>query len=91
MKTIDGKDKGKIVLYALSTCGWCKKTKKLLNDLGVKYSFILVDELKGNEKDKTIKQLKKWNPRSSFPTVVINDKKCIIGFKEDKIKEALGL
>ncbi len=89
MKTVSGKDKGKILLYALTTCVWCKKTKKLLNDLGVKYSFIFVDELKSREKDKTMKRLKKWNPRCSFPTVVINDKKCIVGFKEDEIKEAL--
>jgi len=91
MKSVQGKDKGKIVLYALSTCVWCKKTKKLLNDLGVQYSFIFVDELKGKEKDITMKRLKKWNPRCSFPTVVINDKKCIVGFKEDEIKETLGL
>lgn len=91
MKTVSGTDNRKILLYALTTCVWCKKTKKLLNDIGVKYSFIFVDELEGKEKGKTMKKLKKWNPRCSFPTVVINDKKCIVGFKEDEIKEALGL
>jgi glutaredoxin len=91
MKVVEGKDKGKIVLYALSTCVWCKKVKKLLKKLGVKYSFIFVDELKGKEKEKIIKQLEKWNPRCSFPTVVINNEKCIVGYKEDEIKEALGL
>jgi glutaredoxin len=91
MKVVEGKDKGKIVLYALSTCVWCKKIKKLLKKLGVKYSFIFVDELKGKEKEKIIKQLEKWNPRCSFPTVVINNEKCIVGYKEDEIKEALGL
>lgn len=91
MKVVEGKDKGKIVLYALSTCVWCKKIKKLLKKLGVKYSYIFVDELKGKEKEKIIKQLEKWNPRCSFPTVVINNEKCIVGYKEDEIKEALGL
>jgi glutaredoxin len=91
MKIIDGKDKGKIVLYALSTCVWCKKVKKLLKKLGVKYSYIFVDELKGKEKEKIMRQLEKWNPRRSFPTVVINEEKCIVGYKEDDIKEALGL
>jgi len=32
---VDGKKAGHIVIYALSTCPWCKKTKKLLDDLGV--------------------------------------------------------
>ena len=35
---VDGDDKGEIKLYAISTCVWCKRTKKLLGDLGVKYS-----------------------------------------------------
>ena len=37
---VKGENKGKITLYALSTCGWCKKTKKLLDDLGVEYHYI---------------------------------------------------
>lgn len=88
---VEGKNKGKILLYALSTCGWCKKTKEFLKKLGVEYSYIFVDLLEGQEKDDIMEDVKKWNPRCSFPTVVINDEKCIVGYKEDQIKEALGL
>jgi len=88
---VKGENKGKIMLYALSTCGWCKKTKKLLDDLGVEYHYIYVDHLEGIEKEKTMEEIMKWNPRCSFPTVVINNKECIVGFKEEKIKEALGV
>jgi glutaredoxin-like protein NrdH len=88
---VKGKNKGKIMLYALSTCIWCKMTKELLDKLGVEYSFIFVDLLTEKEKDKATDNIKKWNPSCSFPTMVINDKKCIVGFKEKEIKEALGL
>ena len=88
---VKGENKGKIMLYALSTCGWCKKTKKLLDELGVEYNYTYVDYLNGNEKEKTMDEIMKWNPRCSFPTVVINDKECIVGFKEEKIKEALAV
>ena len=88
---VDGENKDKIMLYALSTCGWCKKTKELLTKLGVRFDFIYVDYLDGNDRDNTMEIVKKWNPRCSFPTLVINDKDCIVGYKEDKIKEALGL
>jgi glutaredoxin len=88
---VEGKNKGKIILYALSTCGWCKKTKNFLTKLGVKYSYIYVDNLTGNDKEKVMEEVKKWNPRCSFPTMVINDEKCIVGYKEDEIKKALGL
>ena len=88
---VKGKNKGKIMLYTLSTCGWCRKTKEFLNKLGVEYYFIHVDYLEGDDRENTIEVIKKWNPRCSFPTIVINDKECIVGFKEDKIKEVLGL
>lgn len=87
---VKGENRGKILLYALSTCGWCRKTKELLNNLGVDYNFIFVDQLDDKDKDETIDEIKKWNPQCSFPTIVINDEKCIVGFKEDEIKEALG-
>ncbi|MGB7060973.1 MAG: glutaredoxin family protein [Candidatus Zixiibacteriota bacterium] len=89
LKQVSGEDQGKVVLFALSTCGWCKKTKKLLNDLGVAYSYVDVDQVEEDEKTETVEQLKKWNPRSSFPTLVIDDERCIVGFKEDEIKEAV--
>jgi glutaredoxin len=88
---ISGRNMGKILLYALSTCIWCKTTKKFLDKLGVEYSYIYMDQLEGDDKEKNMDELIKWNPCCSFPTVVINDEKCIVGFKEDEIKEALGL
>jgi len=88
---VKGKNKGKILLYALSTCIWCKKTKEFLDKLGVDYSYIYVDLLDEDDKDKAMEDIKKWNPSCSFPTLVFNNKKCIIGYKEDEIKEVLGL
>ncbi len=87
---VEGKKKGEVMLYALSTCIWCKKTKSLLNELGVDYSFIDVDLLKGEEKEKVLEEVKKHNPQCTFPTVVIDNKKCIRGFEEAEIKAVLG-
>jgi glutaredoxin-like protein NrdH len=85
---VAGKDKGKVILYALSTCIWCKKTKELLSSLGISFDYIYVDLLKGNDRSKTVEDVKKHNPACSFPTLVVGDK-CIIGFREKEIKEAL--
>jgi glutaredoxin-like protein NrdH len=87
---VPGKKKAdSVMLYALSTCVWCKKTKALLDSLGVAYSYEYVDLLPDKEQDKAVEEVKKWNPPCTFPTLVINNQKCIIGFKEDEIKEAL--
>ena len=89
IETVDGENKGNIMLYALSTCSWCKKTKNLLIDRSIKFSYIYVDLLKDDEKENIMNEVRKWNPRGSFPTIVINDKKVIVGFKEGEINEAL--
>lgn len=88
-KHVSGENRGKIKLYALSTCGWCAKTKKLLNQLGVRYYYLDVDHLKGKERENAIEEIKRWNPLCTLPTLVINDESCIVGFKESEIKEAL--
>lgn len=86
---VEGEDRGHVILYALSTCAWCKKTKRLLNDLGVEYYYIDTDLLEGEKQDKVIKEIKKWNPRCSFPTIVVNNDTCIVGYDESRIEEVL--
>jgi len=86
---VDGKDNGKIILYALSTCQWCRMTRDLLSSLGVKYDYIYVDLLRGKDRDQAVNEVKGYNPSVSFPTVVIGDK-VVVGFREKEIREALG-
>lgn len=89
LKHIEGKDQGKILMYALSTCIWCKKTKRLLNGLGVAYDYIDVDLLDELEKETAKKEMERWNPKGSFPTLIFDDDTCVVGFDEVKIREAL--
>jgi len=91
IKHVVGKNKGKVFVYALSTCGWCKKTKAFLNENGVEYSYVDVDLETGEERTKVLDEVRKWNPNCSFPTVVLNDATCLVGFQPDKMKEALSI
>jgi glutaredoxin-like protein NrdH len=86
----EGKNKGEIILYGLSTCVWCKKTKQLLSDLGVAYQFVEVDNLPTGDREKALAEVKRWNPRCSFPSMVINGAKCVVGFDEEQIKAAVA-
>jgi glutaredoxin-like protein NrdH len=87
---VPGTPKGKIMLYALSTCGWCEKTKALLSELGVEFNYVYVDLLPPDDMDRAMDEVEKHNKLGSFPTLVINDSLCIVGFKEQEIREALG-
>ncbi len=90
MQHVPGVDRGRVILYALSTCGWCARTKELLTNLGVGFSYVYVDLLTGEERDHVVQEVERWNPRLSFPTVVIDDAKVIVGFRENEIREAVG-
>ncbi|QSX08630.1 glutaredoxin family protein [Alkalibacter rhizosphaerae] len=84
---VEGQDKGKVLIYTLSTCSWCKKTKRLLKDLKVAYDYIDVDLEDMEEQDRLELIIMKFNPRASFPTIVINDTESINGYKPREIKE----
>ncbi|RJQ72992.1 MAG: glutaredoxin family protein [Desulfobacteraceae bacterium] len=79
-----------VKLYSLSTCSHCKSTKKLLDECTVQYEFVDVDLLEGDERKAILEDVKKFNPKCSFPTIIIGGK-VIVGYKENEIKEALGL
>jgi len=79
-----------VKMYSLSTCGHCKATKKLLNDCKVEYEFTDVDLLEGEERAAILEDVMKWNPNCSFPTIIIGDR-VIVGYRENEIREALGL
>jgi glutaredoxin len=49
-----------------------------------------VDKLEGDERKAIIEDVKKFNPRCSFPTIIIGET-VIVGYKEKDIKEALGM
>ena len=81
----------KVRFFALSTCGWCKKTKRFLDAHNVKYEIDYVDLLSGTEKARVMAEMDRWNSQHTFPTVVVDDREVVVGFKEDRLREVLGL
>jgi glutaredoxin len=77
-----------VKVYALSTCVHCKKAKEYLDQCGVKYNCVFVDQLTGDERKQTIDEVRKHNPSVSFPTLLI-DGNVVVGFNQEKIDEAL--
>lgn len=80
----------KVKMFTLSTCSHCKATKKFLNDNGIPFDCVDVDLLQGADRENILKEVEKYNPQRSFPTIIIGDN-IIIGFREKDIKEALGI
>lgn len=87
--SVPGKNnKHKIMLYALSTCVWCRKMKELLDAQEVAYDYVYVDQCQGEERTAMISRVKELNPRASYPTLQIDDE-VVVGFDEDRVLELL--
>ncbi len=77
-----------VKLYALSTCAWCKKTKRFLDDREITYQWDDIDLLAGDEKTEVKAEVAKHNPRLSYPTLVIDGGGTVlVGYDEDKMRE----
>ena len=87
---VDGRRNGKIVIYALSTCMWCRMTKALLKEIGVAYSYVDVDTLERREQEQVKAEIRRWNPSGSYPTIVIDDREAISGYDEAEIRGKLA-
>ncbi|MFA5448933.1 MAG: glutaredoxin family protein [Clostridia bacterium] len=84
---LDGIDIGDIKIYSLSTCGWCRKTKELFRDNGIKFAFVDVDTLNGDDREKAKDEVMAFNPRLSFPTTIINGgEEVVAGFDETRLR-----
>jgi glutaredoxin len=83
-------DQGRVKMFTLSTCSHCKATKKFMKDNKIDYDYTDVDLLSGAQQAAILAEVKKYNPRFSFPTILIG-RDVIVGFQEAEIRKALGI
>ena len=78
-------------MFTISTCGWCKQTKQFMKRNEIEHEFIDVDKLKEKDREVVYKDIRGRGGRLSFPTIIIDNKSLITGFRKDEISKALGL
>ncbi len=84
-----GERRRRLRLYSLSTCPNCKRVKRLLRKHGLEFEIIDVDLLDSGEQWVTGRELRRYNPKATYPTLVIEE--VLTDYDEDRVKEALGI
>ena len=90
--TVDGtrEQYTKIFMFAISTCMWCKRGKRWLEENGYSYSYLDIDKLDVKVKDKLKADIKGvFGVRPRFPFVVINNTEWNSGYNPDVWKEMI--
>jgi glutaredoxin-like protein NrdH len=80
----------RVMLYAISTCGHCRNTKKWLKENNIEYDWHDVDLLHGDEKRKCLDDVRQYNPRLTFPTMIIDGETVIIGYHPEEFEEVFS-
>lgn len=81
-----------IVVYALSTCGFCKRAMEFLDAQGFAYRYVYVDQIPLERKNRLKAELKdKFNDSVAFPFAVFDGEEHLVGFIKPDWLRTLGL
>lgn len=69
----------KITVYALSTCLWCRKTKKYFEDKKVQFEAVDYDKQDDARQKEIMKEMKAAGCTGSFPFTRIGEA-CVQGY-----------
>ncbi len=84
-------DNWDVLIFTLSTCMWCKKTKRYLNEMGIKYRYIDVDKIQPSEKSEILDYLRKnYQSRISYPFVICDDD-FVVGYDLNKYEKLMKM
>jgi glutaredoxin len=79
----------KVSMYTLSTCPWCRKTKKYFTEHNVPFEFVDYDLADAATQDKIMRELEAAGA-NGFPFVRIGAQ-IVEGYQPGRYAELLGL
>lgn len=77
-----------VTLYALSTCGFCKRALVFLKENLIDFKYVFVDKLEkkvvGDLREELMK--KSDSQHVAYPFLISDDKKFLVGFDVEEYK-----
>lgn len=61
-----------VMIYTLSTCPWCHRSKRFFDERGVPFRFLDVDTAAPPERERAVATVKEMTGSLQYPVVVIN-------------------
>jgi glutaredoxin len=79
----------KVSMYTLSTCPWCRKTKRFFSEHNIPFEFVDYDLADAATQDKIMRELDAQGA-NGFPFVRIGDQ-VVEGYQPARYAELLGI
>ena len=81
-----------LTVYALSTCGFCKKAINFLSEHDIAFRYVYLDKINPMVKRTVKSELKQqYESLPVFPILVIDNERAVSGFSEEKWKDIVGI
>ena len=77
-------------MYTLSTCPWCKRTKKWFTDNKIPFEYVDYDLQPADKQAQIEKEMMSKGGSMAFPWVVI-DGEIIVGWNPKRYAEVMGV
>jgi glutaredoxin len=84
-------DKHTVLMYAISTCGWCKRAKRFLKENKIMYEYVDVDLCNTEDRERIREDIARRGGDVLYPTIIVDNEILITGLKVEEIKEALEI
>ena len=82
----------RIKLYVLSRGGFGRRALDFLKNQSIEFEYVFVDELDETVANELREKLKeKYGRHVSYPFLIIDDKKCLVGFDETEYAAVFGI
>ena len=79
-----------LVFLGLSTCGFCKRARKFLEEHGFSYSYVDIDKLDRDVRVEIKDEVRKnYTDDLLYPILLIDNSEYVKGFKKDQWAEKL--
>jgi len=86
---VEGKKDNNVTIVTLSTCMWCKKCKRFLQDNDMKYQYVDLDKIPPKDKSKILNYLKdSYQSRIAYPFLIC-DNGHVVGYDQQKYEELM--
>ncbi|MEM2942182.1 MAG: glutaredoxin family protein [Candidatus Bathyarchaeia archaeon] len=80
----------KVVMYTLSTCPWCRKTKQFFKERNIPFEYVDYDLASEEEQERIREEMLKYGGSTAFPFVKVGEE-VIIGYNPERYAELLKL
>ena len=78
----------KVKMYTLSTCLWCKRTKKFFEDKHIPFEAVDYDKVDEMEQERIMNEMREKGGGGSFPYVCIGSD-VVQGYEPDEFERLL--